>query len=621
MAMAAVGLAASLLAGRYMDAFRSGGEQTGFTTIFLVAVLFGAGAIVAWAWVPEPPPGVARPEPALRLLSLPWRNTAVRNLTLFVGVRTAAVMVAAPFFTVYMLRHLGIHYSLIAILSGASTIAMIAANPVWAYLADKFGYRPVLHISAFGLGFVPVAWFFTTRGNYLFLTPALMLWAGVMAAGVILAQFNLLVKVAPEEHRSVYIGFHSAVVSAASAVGAMVGGALGDAFERVTPLGFHGLELTSLHLVFVVSAVGRFGCLLLLRRVPEPRATSARTLLDRVSSGHTLATAWGLYRMAHARDAAVKADSVRALGIAHSRLGLEELIASLSDSDRYVRREAARALGEIGDPRAVRPLIERVQDEASGISLDALEALGHIPTATSRDFLIAQLGSAQPAVREVAATGLGVMGALDAAEPLRRLLDRESYPTVALAAARALGRTAGPQALEPLRELLKRVDSDLTRRELTTALGDLISRPGRLYKLLQADPMRQDETVERVLRRCRRHMAHLRGLTRPDRQYAGRELGEAFEAFVRDDYRAMLQVLLHVGTRALKLALSTLSPEPAARTVRTLLADDERLHASYTLLAGIALDALRGTVPREDALLALVAFQVLIYQLERHLRR
>ena len=619
MAMAAVGLASSILAGRYMDAFPSGREQTGFTTIFLVALFFGAAAIAAWARVPEPTPSAGHPEPMLRLLGLPWRNRAIRNLTLFIGARTTAVMVAAPFFTVYMLKQLAIPYSLIAILSGVSTVAMVAANPIWAYLADKFGYRPVLHIGAFGLAFVPVTWFFTTRGNYMVLTPLLMLWSGVMAAGVILAQFNLLVKVAPEEHRSVYIGFHSAVVSAASALGATLGGALGDLFERVTPLELHGLQITSLHLVFAVSAVGRFGCMMLVRRVREERATSARTLLDRVSSGHTLATAWGLYRMAHSPDATAKAHSVRALGIAHSRLAVEELIASLGDGDRDVRREAARALGEIGDPQAVRPLIQKAQDESSGISLDALEALGHIPTAASRDYLVRQLDSEQPAVREVAALALGVMGTHDAAEPLRRLLDRETYPTVTFAAARALGRTAGREALAPLRELLKRTDSDIARRELATALGDLISRPGRFYKLLQVDAMRQDETVERVLGHCRRRLAHLRGMTDPDLRYAGRELGEAFDAFVRDDYAATLSVLLHVGTRAVKLALPAL-PDAAAGTVRRLIAQDDLLQVSYALLAGIARDALHEPIPREDALLAVVALQVLIHQLERLVR-
>jgi HEAT repeat protein/predicted MFS family arabinose efflux permease len=620
MAMAAVGLAASIVAGRYMDAFPSGGEQIGFTVIFLVAVLFGVAAIGAWARVPEPPAGSAGGESPLRLLALPWRNRAVRNLTIFVGARTASVMVAAPFFIVYMLKHLGIPYSLIALLSGASTIAMIAANPIWAYLADKFGYRPVLHISAFGLAFVPATWFFTTKGNYMVLTPVLMLWAGVMAAGVILAQFNLLVKVAPEEHRSVYVGFHSAVVSAASALGAMMGGALGDLFEHVGPLEFHGLQLTNLHLVFAVSAIGRFGCLALLGRIREERAASARVLLDRVSSGHTLATAWGLYRMAHSRDATTKAHSVRALGSAHSRLPVEELINSLEDSDRDVRREAARALGEIGDPQAVRPLIGKAQDETSGISLEALEALGHIPTVNSRDYLIRQLDSEQPAIREVAAVALGVMGAHDAGEPLRRLVDRETHPTVALAAARALGRTAGRDALAPLRELLKRSESDIARRELATALGDLISRPGRLYKLLQMDLMRQDETVERVLRRCRRRLAHLRGMSRADLRYAERELGEAFDAFVRDDYGATLRVLLHVGTRTLKLALPVLPPESAAGSVRDLTRQDDRLQMAYALLSGTAHDALRGPIPREDALLAVVAFQVLIHQLDRLIR-
>lgn len=615
MAVAAVGLLASLLAGRYMDAFPSSVEQTGFTTLFLTAVAFGASAIVVWGRVPEPP----RPKPQRLTLPglflLPLGNTNFRSLTLFVAVRSAAVMIAAPFFVVYMLRHLGIPYSLIAAFSGLSTVATIVANPFWAYLADKFGYRPVLQISAFGLGFVPVVWFFTTRGNYFVVTPLLMLWAGAMAAGVILAQFNLLIKLAPQEHRSAYVGFHSAVVSAASALGAMAGGALAELFEEVGPLELNRMGITPLHYVFAVSAVGRFGCLILLRQVGEERASSARTLIARLQSGHPLAAVWGLYRMAHARDPASKAESVRTLGSAHSRLAVEELIASLDDSDRNVRREAARALGEVGDARAVRPLIQKAQDDVSGISLDAIEALGHIHTPETVAFLIRMLDSEQPAVREAAAVALGTLADPVAAEPLRRLLTRERYPTVTLAAARALGRTAGPEALDLLRELLRNASSDVARRELATVLGDLISRPGRLYQLLQSDSMRQEEVVERTLRRCRARLAHLRGISEADAHYAANELQEAFEAFARGDYGSMPRILLQVATRAMKLELEeTTSLAQSAQSVRELL-QDERLGVSYSLLAAMAHDARFHPLTREEALLAMLAFQVLIHRL------
>jgi len=624
MGMAAVGLAASLLAGRYLDAFPADRQQVGFTTIFVVAVGFAFAAVVAWARVPEAPRPRTEPVKLPSLLLLPLRNPNVRNLTAFIAMRTAVVMIAAPFFAVYMLKQLGIPYSLIAVFSGLSTIAIIAANPVWAYLSDKFGHRPVLHIAAFGLGFVPVTWFFTTKQNYLIVTPTLMVWSGLMSAGVILAQFNLLVKLAPEEHRSVYIGFHSAVVSAASALGAMAGGALGGLFGGIAPLHVYGHELTNLHFVFAVSAVGRFGCLVLLPRVGEERATSARDLIGQVGGGLTLGSAWSLYRMTHSPNPTAKAQSARALGIAHSRLAVEELIASLDDSDWDVRREAARALGEIGDERAVEPLLRKARDEASGISLGAMEALGHLSTPQSREFLLRQLESGQPAVREVAAAALGSLGVPEAAEPLARLLDREPNPTVTLAAARALGKTGGAQALARLRELLKEAHSDLARRELATAIGDLIGRPGRLYKLLQADPMREEETVERVLQRSRRRLGALRGMAEADRHYAAEELADAAGAFVQGEYAELMRVLLRVVSRAVKLALPALpssGADAATMTVRDVLALDEPLQLSYTLLAGLARDARREPPSHEDALLAIIALPVAIHRLERLTRR
>jgi HEAT repeat protein/MFS family permease len=620
MAVASVGLAAAIVAGRYMDAFPEVQQQTGFSCLFVVAVVFGIVALVVWARVPEPPKDAEAPMRFADLFRLPLGNRDLRQLTLFVAARTTVVMIAAPFFSVYMLQNLQVPYSLIAIFSGINTIAMIAANPIWAYLSDKFGYRPVLKLSALGLALVPLSWLFTTRGNHRVVIPLLMAWAGVHAAGVILAQFNLLVKMAPQEHRSVYIGFHAAVVSAASALGAMLGGWLGDLCERFHPLSLHGYPITNLHFVFLASALGRFGTIALLGPLREERATSTRELLKQVGSGHTLAAAWGLVRMAHSSDPASKADSVRALGQAHSALPVEELVASLDDSDRDVRREAARALGEIGDERAVGPLIREALDEASGISLDAIEALGSIRAPASRDFLIGRLESDQPAVREVAAVALGQHGAPEATGPLERLLDAGEVPTVELAAARALSRTAGPRALERLLELLLRTRSDVARRELATAIGDLIGRPGRFYRLLQADPMRQDETAARVLARCRRLIGRFPD---PAPETTAADLEAALESFGDHDYAHTVRRLARAAVRTLGAAASTprwSDAKGGAPRISALTAADEELRMCHRLLLGLHRGAQR-PLTGVEGLLAVFAFQMLVDELAQGSRR
>ncbi|MGQ9730630.1 MAG: MFS transporter [Candidatus Zipacnadales bacterium] len=619
--IAAVGLAASLIAGRYLDCFPEGEERNGFITLFVIAVMFGLAAVIAWAYVAEPPKAPAPQLAARELVTLPFRHVNVRRFTLFAAGRSLVVMIAAPFFTVYMLENLKIPYSQIALFSGINTIAMIVANPVWAYLADKFGHKPVLQLAGFGLAAVPVTWFFTTPSNYLYVTPLLMLWAGAMSGGVILTQLNLLMKIAPQANRSAYMGFHAAAVNVAVAIGSMTGGALGDLFRRCTPFELYGWEMSNLHLVFAISAVGRVLSMFLLRRVREAGAERTRDMLASMGRGRMLSTVWNLWRMAHSGNPETKAHAVRALGDTHSRLVVDELIQSLDDSDREVRREAARALSVIGDARAVAPLIAHATDEASGIVAEAIWALGHIDAPESREFLIRLLESEQASLREMAAAALGILAPPEAAEPLERLLERETQLPVLLAAARALSKTGRPQALGKLLELMATMPHGLPRRELANAVGDLLSKPGQFYKLLQADPIRQEELAERMLRRSASLIAHLRGETVDDRAYVRDHISRALERFTIGDYGSVIRELLQGASWATLIACRG-EPKDGRRprsTLQKFIAADEQLALSHAALKGLSVKSGYSSPGREEALLAIFAFYTLADHLA-HLR-
>lgn len=630
-AIAAVGLAASLIAGRYIDVFSGARQQTGFMSLFIFGVIAALAAVAVWSRVPEPLPRQAQGGPVLQLLALPVHNTNFRNLTVFIGLRTLSVMIAAPFFTVYMLRHLEISYAQIALFSALNTISLIAANPLWAYLADKFGYRPVLQISGVALALVPAIWFCTTKGNYLFVTPMAMLWSGVMAAGVILSQFNLVLKTAPEDNRSVYLGFHSAMVSICLALGSMLGGALGDLFVRFGQVDFLGLQLSNLHFVFLVSSTLRFSSMLLLRRVREEESVPTRVLIDQVRSGKTLMTFWTLLRMAHSQDAAAKAEAARALGVSRSKLAVEELIPLLDDTDREVRREAARALGEIGDHRAVGPLIEKCRDVSADIVHDAIDALGRIRSGESQAFLLKLLDDERYWVRKAAALGLGNIGGRDSVTALQQLLDREHDQSVFLAAVEALSKIGGNRALHQLRVLLRKARPGVARRELANCIGSLLGRPGAFYRLLQAEPMQQEELVARAFASGRRVLCRRWARRGPDREYVERRLSEGLQAFSEGDYAGAILSLHRTASRALRSAVGSPRLEPlltsryegevaklpADKKVSLLVQSSERLRMSYGFLSGLRHDAQHDAPSLEEALLAVFAFRQIVEELMR----
>ena len=518
--MALIGLVASLAAGRYMDLpqFQEPYQQAGFTSLFLVALLFGWLSLTVWGAVPEPAIQRSRERVDPKLLLLPFKHRDFRNLTIFVAIRTMAVMMAAPFFAVYMIENLKISYSAIAGFSITVTIFTMLANPLWGYLADKFGYQPILRITSFGIALNPLPWVFATSGNYLWLLPLAQAWAGTMGAGLIQSQLNLMLKTAPRERQAVYIGAYQAVVNLSFAAGSVIGGLLAKWFATFGELSLGRLPIDSLQLLFLVSCLLRMAGLTFLTRVKEADATSARTVIRQVGSGNPLRTAVNLYRLQHSGSAEAKAKATRALGQARSQLAVDELVSALDDADRDVRREAARALGAIADPRALEPLVAAIEDDHADVSEEAVEAVGRLAPEHSLPALLPLLSHAREAVRKAVAKALGDLGRPEAIGPLQSRLNDEEEPQVFLAMTEALGVVGGVEAMEPLRLMLRDGEPGVARRQLACAIAHLFGRRDDFYPLLEAEAMRQDELIARTLQRVRRRAARQRLLPRNDQR-------------------------------------------------------------------------------------------------------
>ncbi|HHT9120077.1 MAG TPA: HEAT repeat domain-containing protein [Candidatus Hypogeohydataceae bacterium YC41] len=145
-------------------------------------------------------------------------------------------------------------------------------------------------------------------------------------------------------------------------------------------------------------------------------------------------------------------EAVRALG----KIGgpaIEPLIATLKNTDVYVRREAAETLGKSKDSRAVEPLVATLKDkdEDWAVRRKAAEALGKIKDSRAVEPLIDAFRDER--VEREATFSLAEIGK-PAVEPLiATLKDGDSH--VRQNAAEALGRIKDTSAVEPLIAALK----------------------------------------------------------------------------------------------------------------------------------------------------------------------
>lgn len=629
---ASAGLITSVCAGFFLSTYAVEDSQEGFSTLFVVAVVFSGFGVWAWSRIPEPQKSRGEDIPSTQLLRLPFRHGPFRRLMFLVSGRLLIAQIAAPFFTVYMLRTLEVSYAQIAIFSAIQTIATIIMNPFWGYLADKYGYKPVMSITAMGLALFPLGWGFVTLENYWIMVPLVQIWGGSMSAGWGTARFNLIVKTAPAVNRSAFLGCYSAVSRGCAACGAILGGIAADLCTSIPAVSFFGYTFAGLQYLFLANGVLRISYMGLLGRVAADSPVSSRDVINRVRRGNPIATLWHLVRMGKSSNPSVRARAARELGETGSHLAVDELIALLNDSDRNVRREAVQSLSRIGAEEAVNPLLECVGNPSSDIAEEAVEALGAVPSSLSLNILVTLLHDERPGIRRSAIIALDRIGDRQAEAALEALLEHERDPAIVQSALETLARMGNTGILGRLQDLIRASETSLERGVLVMSAGHLLGAPDLLYRLLQADEMERDRATARIFRSVRRQLG---GWSRVERDLRNRytaAIDQAMNAFERQQTGEMLKQLVEAGRDVVGEARPDLldrlarpdqpvRPElpdrPGSRDRSTAdaapaggsAAGTDDIELAYRVLADLESEGRNRTLHAEERLLAVVALQ------------
>ncbi len=95
-----------------------------------------------------------------------------------------AVMVASPFFGVYMLNDLHFNLFWFTAISLSSTIFYLLLTPLAGKFSDKYGNLPLLHVAAWAFPLTPLLWLFLKNPVLLFLLPGFTAGLGNAAFGI-----------------------------------------------------------------------------------------------------------------------------------------------------------------------------------------------------------------------------------------------------------------------------------------------------------------------------------------------------------------------------------------------------------------------------------------------------
>jgi MFS family permease len=248
---------ASLIGGTYLDLF-SKESNIGFATLFGVGIVIGLWSTVIMNRVKEPE---YRDHEHHRFREFFKADGQFRKFTWAIVAFYFGVNLASPFFTVYMLKNLGLSYTYFVLASAIATVSRILANPYFGFLSDKYGDKPVGVLCMLGTALVPLAFIFVTPELLWLIIPAQIL-SGVMWAGMDLTTWNMMLDFTDKDKRAMQVAEFNLLTSLPMVVAPVIGGLIADNITIV---------LAGIPLVFAIAVVLRAVPVFLLSKLHETR--------------------------------------------------------------------------------------------------------------------------------------------------------------------------------------------------------------------------------------------------------------------------------------------------------------------------------------------------------------
>lgn len=244
------------------------GEPGGYQFNLALAFIFGTVSLYFYSRVPERPPAATTDRlNTRRVLHQMAQMPAFMHFVAAHTVMWVGVMIGAPFINVYMAEEAGFSVGTIGLVTTAGTLATLVSMRLMGPVHERFG---MIRTMRFGVAIplLPVTWLWVQHPwqGYLVNSIAALSWAGYN-----LGAFNLLLAITPDDHRPRYIAAYTTIVSVASALAPVLGGALLDS------LGFA--------FVLTLSGIVRgIGFIMFLVLVREPESPSGQKEASELSA-------------------------------------------------------------------------------------------------------------------------------------------------------------------------------------------------------------------------------------------------------------------------------------------------------------------------------------------------
>lgn len=259
-------------------------ELDTYALMFVAAGVFGLIGVVFLASTPEQQSFLSR-ENMFKLFSYPLKDRNFVRMLIFHSFWVFALNIATPFFTVYMMKGLGLSISYVIGLSVISLLCNVFSVRIWGIFSDRYSNKTILALATPLYLACVIAWCFVGIWTQLWPNLVLLLgihiFTGLSLSGINLALVNIGLKLAPREYAIVYLSTQNMITAVFSSISPLVGGILADYFTSRTlkidalwtgphtHRSFHLINLNEWTFLFLISAALLFVAMELLVQVTE----------------------------------------------------------------------------------------------------------------------------------------------------------------------------------------------------------------------------------------------------------------------------------------------------------------------------------------------------------------
>jgi len=251
--ISSIGVIAALVAAFFLDYFKTKGYLLlAFSILFALAFLF---RFISYIYLHKQysPQFKEKKRDYFSFISFIKKFDNFGKFAIYQGFFNFAIMIASPFFTVYMLKELGFSYTIFITTIVSYTIFYLIFLSLAGKFSDKYGNRRLTIITNFFFVLTPLFYIIFKSPLWIIIVPQLT--AGIANAASVISFSNFIYDSVSPKHRALCSAYTNVIIGIGVLFGALAGGLIIDRFHPSTINPYIFVFLVAIVLRFLVAVI------------------------------------------------------------------------------------------------------------------------------------------------------------------------------------------------------------------------------------------------------------------------------------------------------------------------------------------------------------------------------